>query len=123
MFFHSLFISLFLTCMFSFCLKNFFNHVLQGRSTDNKFSQVSSFVFKQSYSPLFLKENLSRYRILESCLFSINISMSHFTPFLITWFLMGVCCNPYPCTSIGKVGVVLLWILSRFSLCLWFSAT
>lgn len=67
--------------LFSYSLKNIFQHFFQGRSTDHKFLQFF-FVCEIYISSSIIKDNVLGYRILGWCLFFflniLNISLYSF---------------------------------------------
>lgn len=85
-----------------------------------------TFIFSSKKVFMFLslvKDNFAGYQFLGLC-FVWLFSLQHckcFTPFFscLYGFWWEFWSNSYPCSSIGKVFSP-LWLLSRFSYCLWF---
>lgn len=59
-------------------------------------------LFISSFSSSLLKDYFSGYRILGWWYFSFNTKY-FITLFLLAWFIVTMCYNSYPCSSIGKV--------------------
>lgn len=99
-------------------LKNF-KHFLQIRVPGERFPQFL-LVWGSTYFSFTQKNNFSRHRILIWCCYFFQ-DFDYFTPFssCLYAFKGDVWYNSYPSASMSKIKS--LWLISRFSLCLWFS--
>ena len=99
-------------------LKNF-KHFLQIRVPGERFPQFL-FVWGSTYFSFTQKNHFSRHRILIWCCYFFQ-DFDYFTPFssCLYAFKGDVWYNSYPSASMSKIKS--LWLISRFSICLWFS--
>ena len=96
-----------------------FKHFLQIRVSGDRFPQFL-LVWESAYVSFTQKNNISRYRILIWCCYFFQ-DFNYFTPlFSCLYAFKGeVWYNSYPSASMSKIKS--LWLISRVSLCLWFS--